>query len=518
MPDPREVATWRFELIAPLVNDAIDDGARRAYVRTVTSQPIDWPGERDQPRPVSRSTLMRWRALFLEHGLRGLEPCRRSDRGKGRADRSTIVAYALGLLYEQPKRSLTQLLAYLKLEFPDTSLSRSTLHRELSRHDAYEGIRRRREGKERKLRDSYEVDRPHETWQLDGKGPFMVRMADGRRRKVCVLSVLEAFSRVILATVIAPSESLASAVAVTRRAIARWGVAERFQMDRGSSFDSHAFREGLAQLGVHRNHVKAKNPEAQGRIEAYHRSLDRWFVQELRCQEVQSLAHLEQLLDATIERLYNRHYHTELKASPHDMLAGRRPERAVGAEDLATAFWARHTKTPHRKTGQVTLPNGTTYRVPIRHAGKSCVFRYDPVEASDRAELVRDGAAPLALEPYQRKRVAPPRADETGTGQLQKLLDLHRGMTRPNAQAGFGLPEVFRELGRLLDHCVPVDEQEAEAIRRFYAEFGPLPADPFRRAIDLTLKALGRGRPTANYLEHLARQIRRDQTKETDDA
>jgi transposase InsO family protein len=496
-----------------LINDAVDDGARHAYVRSVTSRPVCWPGE-SEPRPVSRSSLMRWRDQFRQSGLPGLAPCRRGDRGQGRIDRSTIVCYALGLLYEQPDRSLTQLLIYLKLEFPDASLTRSTLHRELTRHSAYEGIRLRRSGRKRKLRDRYEVDHPHHIWQLDGKGPFMVRMADGRRRKVCVLSIQDAFSRCILAACIAPSESLASAVVVTRRAIARWGVAERFQMDRGSAFDSHAFREGLAQLGVHRNRVKAKNPEAQGRIEAYHRSLGRWFVKELRCQEVQSLTHLEQLLDAMIEQLYNQHHHTALKGSPAETLAGRRSERRVGAEDLARAFWAQHTKTPHRKTGEVTLPNGTTYRVTLRYAGKSCVFRYDPVEGSERAELTRDGAPPLALEPYQRKRVALPPTNERGVGQLQKLLDQHRGATRPNAQPGFGLPEVFRELERLLDHRVPADEQEAEAIRRFYAELGPLPAVPFRRAVDLTLKALGSDRPLASYLDHLARQIRRDQQQQ----
>jgi len=515
MPDPREVATWRFEQLGPLINDAVDSGVRRAYVHAVTTKSVIWPGQ-EVPRPISRSTLDRWCRQFREGGLRGLEPRTRCDRGQGRIDRSVVVAYALGLLYEQPDRSLTQLLVYLDLEFPDAPLSRSTLHRELARHPAYEGIKRCRSGCERKLRDRIKVDRPHEIWQLDGKGPFAVRMADGKRRKVCVLSVLEAFSRYILAVVIAPSESLASAVAVTRRAIARWGVAERYQMDRGSAFDSHAFREGLALLGVHRNAVKAKNPEAQGRIEAYHRSLERWFVKELRCQEVQSLTHLEQLLDATIELLYNRHRHAELKASPVDTLAGRRSERQVGAEDLARAFWAEQKKTPHRKTGEVTLRNGTTYRVPVRHAGRSSVFRYDPVEGSDRAELIRENASPLPLEPYQRKRIAAPPTDERGTGQLQKLLDLRRGGMRPNAQPGFGLPEVFRELERLLGHCVPADEQEAEAIRRFYAEFGPLPAEPFRRAVGLTLDGLGDGRPVASYLEHLARQIRRDQHKDND--
>ena len=73
-----------------------------------------------------------------------------------------------------------------------------------------------------------------------------------------------------------------AAIRVFEKSVAKWGLADRFQFDLGSAFESKAFRHGLAQLGVHRNAVKPREPERQGKIEAYHRALIRWFINELR--------------------------------------------------------------------------------------------------------------------------------------------------------------------------------------------------------------------------------------------
>lgn len=514
MSDDWQVATWRYEQIAPLIDEGASEAARRAYVRERSTHAVDWPRSKrarragDPPRrkPISRATLLRWAEAYRADGFVGLLPKTRSDKGRSRSDRSAAVDYALGLLYEQPDRSLNQLLLYLAVEFEDVSISRSTLHRDLVAHPAYAGAIRRREGRSaRKQRRSYQAKRPHQIWQLDAKH-FSVRIA-GVQTRVCVLSVLEAFSRVILAGIVAPTESLAGAVRVTRLAIAKYGVADRYQFDRHSAYDAWAFREGLGLLGVHRNWVKAKNPEAQGLIEAYHRFLDRWFVRELRCQQVLSLAHLQTLLQASVDLLYNRHHHRKLGMSPEEALAGRLSDRRVSDADLRRAFWARIEKKPHPKTGEVELPNGC-FRVPSRFAGRgrACRFHFDPVEPN--AVLVAGNHRRVELEPFVIEEPFAGGAEERGTGQLQKIVDLWRGASRPNAQPGFGLPEVFRLIEGLVGHRVPQDEREATAITDFYSEFGPLPREPLIHAVEQTRTALGEGRPLSRYLDHLARQIR----------
>ena len=506
MSDPWQIATWRFEMISDLLDAKLTSAQKRRIIRRRTRRGVQWP-DSPRKRPIGKSTLLRWLQNYREKGFLGLMPKVRKDKGLARTDRSLQVNYALGLLYEQPERSLNQLMLYLALEFETLAMSRSTLSRDLHTHPAFAGILQRRKTTGKKLRDLYETGGPHESWQLDAKGPFALTFTSGKTIRVYVLSILDDFSRYILAVIIATAENIEAAVRVFRLAASKWGMALRMQFDRASAYDSTVFRTGLAILGVHRNWVKSRNPEAQGKIEAYHRFLKRWFVNELANQEVVDLAHLEALLQATIALAYNRHHHRQIKMTPQQALAQRISTRQVGAAELAQAFKVLISTKSDPTTGQVALAN-RLFRVPARYAGRRCDFRYDPVDKHD-AWLVIDDEHPIRLKPFTIKRAFDDERarEKRGTGQLQKLLDLWQGKSRPNAQPGFGLPEVFRELARLLKRPVPIDQREAAAIEAFYRKNGPLPAEPFAQAIDRTADALGTSRALKAYLQYLERLV-----------
>ncbi len=524
MPDPYTIAAWRFEQIAPFIDPSLDEPARRAALRERTRTALQWPGAEQRRRrglapiakPIPKSTLYRWLAAYRKEGYPGLLPKARRDRGKPRhAGTAEWIHYAIALLYEQPERSLTQLEVYLRIEFDAYALSRSTLARHLHAHPAYGGIERLRRGDSPKRRARYQADYPHEGWQLDAKGPFAVRLKNGRRVHVHVLSILDDYSRYVLAVWIALAANTAAALEVFERAVAKWGLADRFQFDPGSAFEALVFRQGLAQLGIHRNAVKPRTPEWQGKIEAYHRSLGRWFVSELRAQEVIDLEHLQQLLEAMIALLYNRHPHRELATTPEKRLAGRLSERRVSLTVLQRAFFLETTAKAHPKTGEVCLPNGR-FRVPGARAGQRQRFAYHPVHA--RALLLTSVGGERVLEPFTTKPLAsvPPQSPRRGSGQLQKLLDRWADPERPNAEPGFGLPEVFAELGKLLGRTLPRSEREAHTVLTFYRRHGPLARPAFTLACARTQLALGAGRALSAYLEDLSRQIRADHPATTE--
>ncbi len=515
MPDPYTLAAWRFEQIAPFIDASLDEQARRAALRERTTTAIEWPGAEQRRRrgqapiykPIPKSTLYRWLAAYRKEGYLGLLPKGRSDRGKPRHGATAEwIHYAIALLYEQPERSLTQLEVYLALQFEEYALSRSSLARHLRAHPAYAGIERLRRGEGPKRRARYQADYPHEGWQLDAKGPFAVRLKDGQRLHVHVLSVLDDYSRYVLAACIALAANIAAALRVFETAVARWGLADRFQFDQGSAFESHPFRQGLAQLGIHRNAVKTRTPEWQGKIEAYHRTLSRWFISELRAQEVIDLEHLQQLLEAMLALVYNTHPHRELGTTPEKRLAGRLSERRVSLEVLQRAFFVQTSAKAHPKTAEVSLPNGR-FRLPAAQAGQRHRFAYHPVHPC--AVLLSAAGGELALEPFTTKPLAsvPLQSPPRGSGQLQKLLDRWRGRERPNAEPGFGLPELFGELGKLLGRTLPQSEREAHTVLAFYRRHGPLARAAFLAACARTQSALGEGRPLSAYLADLTRQI-----------
>jgi hypothetical protein len=99
-------------MISALLDANLTRAQKRRIIRDRTKRAVQWPNSPDE-RPIGKSTLFRWLENYHEKGFLGLMPKARKDKGLARSDRSIQVNYALGLLYEQPERSLTQLMLYL---------------------------------------------------------------------------------------------------------------------------------------------------------------------------------------------------------------------------------------------------------------------------------------------------------------------------------------------------------------------------------------------------------------------
>ena len=156
----------------------------------------------------------------------------------------------------------------------------------------------------------------------------------------------------------------------------------------------------------------------------------------------------------------------------------------------------------------MNLPSGR-FCVPAAYAGRRSRFRYHPVHSAHAVLLTPEGRE-LELEPFTTKPLSAvkPQTPKRGTGQLQKLLDRWTGRERPNAEPGFGLPEVFAELGKLAARTLPQSEREARTVLAFYRTHGPLARAAFTAACARTHAALGEGRALSAYLADLTRQIR----------
>ena len=162
------------------------------------------------------------------------------------------------------------------------------------------------------------------------------------------------------------------------------------------------------------------------RAEAYHRALIGWFINELRAQEVVDVEHLQELLEAMLELIYNAHRHREIKMSPTERLANRQSSRRMTQLDLERAFFFATSAKPDRKTGEVKLPSGR-FRVPKAFAEQRSRFLYHSTRSS-RAVLVTKDGREIELQPFVTRSLSELRQREMkrGTGQLQKLVDLWR--------------------------------------------------------------------------------------------
>jgi transposase InsO family protein len=510
--DAKAIAMWRYEQIEEALPVRAHD-VRGPLLRRRSEAPVTWPF--GHTRPISLATLYRWIEHYEDGGLVALQPAVRKDRGKKRARvPKDVVEKAFALWADDPDLSFTMLEALLhadpllRLEERGIRLARSTLQRRLAAHPLYARLKRTR--KRERQRRRYVARRPHEIWHLDAKGPVTVRLTSGERTEFHVVTVLDDASRDILSSIVVKSPDLCAAVRVFRRAAKRWGLPDLIYADRASIFDSVAFRGGLAQLGTHRIRVKPRNPQANGKIEAFHRVLVAWYTGRLFRQQVIDLVHLEQLLWGVLETVYRPHHHRGLKCSPKEALGEQISSRTISAQRLEDAFRQERALKAHAKTGEVDLSCGT-FIVPDRLRGQRLRFLVDPEpEVPPRVvDPVTGRTIPLeraAIRPEDRRDEGV--VERWGKGPLQMLYDAWQGKVRPNAEPGFGLPEIFMLFSRVAGRPVPRSDAEAALIQRVYAEIGPLPKKATEDELRRICRELGKGRPITSYLDALKSRVR----------
>jgi transposase InsO family protein len=487
----------------------------------IARRPAVWPS--GDTRPVTLATLYRWVSRYKRRTLDGLRPVVRKDKGKKKARLpADVVKKAAALLSEDPDMSFTFLISVLKadpeLDLPARKLriAPSTLRRRLAADPVYVRLQRARK---QKRRCRFVARRPHQIWHLDAKGPVSVRFISGKQDSFHVLSVIDDATRSVLAAIIVPSPNRAAAVRVFRLAAKRWGLPDLIYADRASVFDSVAFRTGIAQLGTHRIRVKARNPEANGKIEAYHRTLVAWFTGRLKSQKVVDLEHLQQLLDAVLEVLYQNHRHRHLRCSPRAALGDQTSTRKVSAARLDAAFRDERVRKTHPKTGEVDF-GAHTFVVPEPLRGQRLTFFVDPepdippivVEPGTGKHLVLERAQVrpedcTATPQTTARRATPESPVRWGHGPLQTLYDTWQGKVRPIAEPGFGLPELFELLAKAIGRMVPRSDSEAALIQRVYRAIGPLPSKATETALGRIGRRLGTGRPMQIYLDALAASV-----------
>lgn len=504
--DPLRVACFRFEQIAALLEARLTRGERRRLVEAAARVPVVWPSGREAPVPAS--TLYRWLRLYrASPKIETLLPRPRPHSKKAPSIVPEWVSFALALLEEEPSRSLYILGQRLRDRFGLTRApSRASLHRALRREPRYAALRKRARG-EGRLRTRFQADSPHEIWQGDAKAKFRVHFADGTTREYKAISLLDDNTRYIVRGLVVPEETAAAAVAVFRQAAARFGLPHKFYADRGSAYDSDVFRKGLAILGVHRIPTRSHNAPAHGKIEAYHRAMERWFVVELAHQLVRDERHLQDLFDAWLDGIYHEHPHRELRCPPRQALDGRSSDRLVSLDRLREAFLIERVLTVHRKDATVRI-DGVLFRVPRHGPGRKVRVAVDPEPPGAPLWISATGAREPLLPAVRGTGGAGPAApappSDEPVGSLTPILERYRGRTLPLARPGFGLPEIYQAFSRALDRPVPNTEAEAAAVVEWLAAHGPFEPRVFESALSRVLERLGGGRPLAQILRALA--------------
>jgi transposase InsO family protein len=313
MDHAEEVATHRHAVIGPLCARELTRGALAATLRELAQVRFRPPGA-DLTRCYSVPTLERWYYAYRAHGLIGLKPQGRSDKGRGRALTPALRALICDIRREYPSASAALIVRTLEADgrLEHGLVKPGTVQKFLKQAGLDRIAVRDGAGATTRLR--WQASQPDALWHADvcHGAPLIV---DDTRTPVRIHGMLDDCSRYGVALEAHDSETELDMLRVFIRALRTHGRPDVLYLDNGSTYRGDVLRTACARLGITLLHAQPYDPQARGKMERFWRTLRDGCLNHLG-----TIGSLDEL-NAKLRVFLERHYHPE----PHAGLLGRAP-------------------------------------------------------------------------------------------------------------------------------------------------------------------------------------------------
>lgn len=406
--------SFRYSILAPLVDPALSRAERRAYRKSIIERAHEHP-TRGLIR-VSARSLRRWVHEWKQRRLTGLRPKQRTDQGP-RILSGQMLDSAAELLRENPRRNSSFLIDELELQYPafKGKIKTSTLNRHL-----------RRLGVNRLVTDDgssgrgpykrFEAAEANALWHSDvHHGPSAV--FDGNRiLPTRIIAWIDDFSRLCCHCEAYADECMPSLEDCWKKAIRKCGIPLRVYADNGAIYSGLQFNLICADLQIIRIPSPSYAPWMHGKIERWWGVSEDQFWSEMHLLDALPIAKLNQLLRAWVETEYHRRVHSQTQETPLARWERHRDKVRWATEgQLQRIFWL-WTRRKVSSTATVQLFKNVYYVDPL-FARRDVICRYDPydlarIEIWDPRRPLRklcEGTATPLLT--RRRETAPPPPD-----------------------------------------------------------------------------------------------------------
>lgn len=240
-----EVALFRFGLIAPLLNNQVEDP--KAYLETVSSKVHDVPfyGRRE----YSEKTIRRWLSDYCKHNLEGLKPSSRKDKGSFRVISSELAERIVQFRYDNPGLSVTLLYELMTKQG-------LVLSSEVSYHSVYRFLKAKKLARPLvedvsypRERKRFAYDEVNRMWQGDMMaGPYV--MASGKKKQSYLFAFMDDCSRLVTFARFCLEQNFEAMKRVYVEALVRRGIPKIVYLDDGRVYRSQLFHAACARLGT----------------------------------------------------------------------------------------------------------------------------------------------------------------------------------------------------------------------------------------------------------------------------
>ncbi len=439
------IALFRLSVLGPLVSrERLARGELQTIIRGLAGKEYAIPGS--DRRFLGEKTIESWYYAWRAHGIDGLIPQQRTDRGVSTLP-VTVQEALLAAKRENPRRSIRQL--KILLENAGTvsrdTLSRSAIHRFLQQQGLSRPTGSSSIPEEHRR---FVAEYANSIWYGDVMHGPRLTLKTGRC-KVFLVSLMDDASRLLAHSAFCTSETALAIEGVLKQAVLKRGLPKKLVVDNGAAYRAATLQGICARLDIRLIYCRPYAPEGKGKLERWHRTFRDQFLSELEVSRIHDLDDLNARLWAWIEQVYHR--------TPHSSLDDKTP-LARFQQDLAQirqlgqkaaqldAIFYHRVKRKVRKDGSVSY-QGHDFEVPYELSGKSVHLVVDPhvqqvVGVEDEDGNSRGAATPLdALANCHRRRrkpaavnSSPPSATKTtpvaaGPNLVELAFDQHYAKT-----------------------------------------------------------------------------------------
>lgn len=423
-------------LLGPILLDEVEPGERRRFLHELSQREVLLPHGRR--KRISLSTLRRKVRQFRQQKVAGLRRKARKDRGQSRKQRAAMMARALELKREQPRRSPRAINRFLQEEFGRT-IPKSTLNRHLRQAGA---TRRKLGVGQEKIRCRWTRAQTNALWVGDfAEGPKVFHQQ--RAIKTHLSIWIDCHSRYVVEGRYYFRENLDMLIDSLLRAWGSHGASRELYVDNAKVYHAKALTLATAELNIGLLHRPPRDPPAGGIIERVIQTAQHQFEAEVRAGKILTLDDLNRYFQAWLHADYHQTVHSETGQSPQARFEQQtRFRRHVKLGDVLEFFHVQEKRKVHDDYCDVQVDN-QFFRVDAKLRGDWVLVRYDPFSAMDEVRIDSLHGEFLAVaQRYHREKGAHPPQPPSGPqtpldhSYLKLLEEKHRQQQQQQSQQG----------------------------------------------------------------------------------
>jgi putative transposase len=294
--------------------DTVAGRTRHERVHNVAA--LTFVDEEGNPRQFTWRTIQTWFYRYKNHGLTGVKPRPRKDKGQVRKTTPEELLEAINAAkphfhhQRANKRALYRFCIEHGLLHADR-IAQTTFYRFIREY----GLLAPESEENHKQRLAFSMKYVNQLWQADTMfGPYVDSGAGRKQAKL--IAFIDDASRVLCHGEFFFEENIDTLVQALRAAFYKRGLPEQLLVDNGSIYCCQEITLICARVGCLLRHTAVRDAAAKGKIERFFRRVRDQFL--VRTLDLSSLEALNRQFTTWVENEYNATLHDALGMKPID--------------------------------------------------------------------------------------------------------------------------------------------------------------------------------------------------------